>query len=194
MRRSSLRLLLLAALAAPLAGHARDEAQAAWAALRQPGAIVLFRHATAPGVGDPERFRLGDCSTQRNLDERGRAESRQLGQAFRQRNIEVGAVLSSQWCRTMETARLAFADLAAGGVREAPAFNSFFGEPGRADPQTETAREMLRQWKGPGALVVVTHQVNIRALTGELTRSGEGLVVRVPAGEGPIEVIGRLQP
>lgn len=161
-----------------------------WEALAQPGAIVLFRHATAPGVGDPPAFRLGDCSTQRNLSEQGRAEARAIGEQFRRRGIAVGAVLSSQWCRTRETARLAFGDR----VREEPSFNSFFGQaPQQRAVQTDAARRLLRQWEGPGVLVVVTHQVNITALAGHGPSSGEGVVVQ-PTAEGPFRVIGTVRP
>lgn len=162
----------------------------AWAELARPGAIVLFRHATAPGVGDPPAFKLDDCATQRNLDERGRAEARKLGEQFRARKIAVGSVLTSQWCRTRETARLAFG----GQVRDEPAFNSFFRLPAeRRDAQTEQARALLARWRGPGALVVVTHQVNIQALAGVGAASAEGVVVR-PAADGSIRVVATLGP
>ena len=162
----------------------------AWAELARPGAIVLFRHATAPGVGDPAGFKADDCSTQRNLDERGRAEARRLGERFRSRKILVGAVLSSRWCRTRETARLAFGDQ----VRDEPAFNSFFRLPPEGkEAQTAQARAVLQRWKGPGALVVVTHQVNISALTGSGAASGEGVVVR-PAADGSFRVVGTIEP
>lgn len=159
-------------------------------ALARPGAIVLFRHATAPGVGDPPAFRLGDCSTQRNLSEQGRAEARAIGDQFRRHGVVVGAVLSSQWCRARETARLAFGDR----VQQEPAFNSFFSQGQlQREAQTEGARRLLRQWKGPGVLVVVTHQVNITALTGRGTRSGEGVVVQ-PTADGPFRVVGTIPP
>ena len=162
----------------------------AWTELARPGAVVLFRHATAPGVGDPPNFRLDDCATQRNLDEQGRAEARRLGEQFRRRGVNVGAVLSSQWCRTRETARLAFGD----GVRDEPAFNSFFGQAApQREEQTERARRVIRGWKGPGVLVVVTHQVNITALTGHGATSAEGVVVQ-PADQGPLRVLANLQP
>jgi phosphohistidine phosphatase SixA len=162
----------------------------AWAELARPGAMVLFRHATAPGVGDPSGFKLDDCATQRNLDERGRAEARRLGEQFRSRKIAVGAVLTSQWCRTRETAHLAFGSQ----VRDEPAFNSFFGLPaeGRA-AQTAQARAVLARWRGPGALVVVTHQVNITALTGVGAASAEGVVVR-PAADGSLQVLATIEP
>lgn len=167
--------------------------EAGWAALRQPGAIALFRHANAPGVGDPAGMRLGDCSTQRNLDEAGRAQAMRLAQQFRERGIAVGRVLSSRWCRATETARLAFGGLGH-GITEEPAFDSTFGVSGRDEAQVARARAVLRQWKGPGALVVVTHQVNIRALTDISTTSAEGLVVLMPEREGPLRVLGRVSP
>lgn len=184
---------LLASVGAALATFAfvaPAPAADGWAEAARPGAIVLFRHATAPGIGDPANFRLGECATQRNLDDTGRAESRRIGEAFRRRGIQVGAVLVSQWCRTRETARLAFGDAA----REEPAFNSFFGrDAAQRDAQTAQARQALRDWKGPGTLVVVTHQVNISALTGRGAMSAEGVVVRAQ-GDGPLRVVGTLQP
>lgn len=181
-RRSVLLLPLLLGFAS-----ARAEGDP-WPLLKQPGAIILFRHATAPGTGDPAGFVLGDCATQRNLDEKGRAEARALGEAFRARGIAVGRVLSSQWCRARETAELAFP----GQVAEEPAFNSFFGNRADEPEATARARQILMGWQGPGVLVAVTHQVNITALTGIAPRSGEGVIVRFQAGG--IEVLGRLPP
>lgn len=184
--RSLLALALLAGGLAP-AAWAGD----AWAELAKPGSIVLFRHATAPGVGDPAGFRLYDCTTQRNLDDKGRAEARKLGDEFRQRKIEVGAVYMSQWCRTKETAQLAFG---ASLPREEPAFNSFFGQSAaKREAQTHKARQLLDRWTGPGTLVVVTHQVNITALTGEGAASAEGVVVRRGA-DGRLAVVGTIAP
>lgn len=159
----------------------------AWAAL-QEGSILLLRHANAPGVGDPRGFRLGDCRTQRNLDESGRAQARRIGEQFRQRGVKVGAVMSSQWCRARETAELAFP----GSVRDEPSFNSFFGDASAEATQTAEAQATLQRWRGPGVLVVVTHQVNITALTGVVPGSGEGVVLRA-SGQG-LAVVARLHP
>lgn len=185
---------MVAAAAACLGGMAvRAGAQtsaddpAAWDALRA-GGIVLFRHANAPGVGDPAAFRLGDCGTQRNLDAEGRAQSRRIGERLRAQGVTVGEVLASQWCRTRETAELAFP----GRVMPEPAFNSFFQDRDNAPTQTASARALLLQWDGPGALVVVTHQVNISALTDRFTRSGEGIVLRRNADT--LELVGRILP
>lgn len=184
-------LLAGAALAwTSLPAVASTSTAAAWAELARPGAIVLFRHATAPGVGDPPGLKLNDCATQRNLSDDGRAEARRLGEQFRGRQVKVDAVLSSQWCRTRETARLAFGDR----VRDEPAFNSFFGrQGGERDAQTARARAILQKWQGPGTLVVVTHQVNITALTGLGAASAEGVVVR-PQPDGSLQVLGTLNP
>ena len=185
-----LHLLTAAALLAATATTAAETANepAAWGALRQ-GAVVVFRHANAPGGGDPPGMTVGDCASQRNLDEGGRDQARRIGERLRKEKVAVGAVWSSAWCRTLETAAL----LQAGTVRNQPAFDSFFADRSREPAQTAAARELLRGWRGPGALVVVTHQVNITALTGVLPASGEGVVLRRGSG-GRLDVVGRVLP
>jgi phosphohistidine phosphatase SixA len=183
-RRRAIALALLPATPLTAAGAAEATA---WAALRE-GAIGLFRHANAPGVGDPPQFKLGDCRTQRNLDESGRAQSRRLGERLRRESVPVSAVWASQWCRTRETAELA----ALGPVREVAAFNSFFGDRGDEPAQTAAARALLLGWRERGTLVVVTHQVNISALTGQGAASGEGVVLR-RHGQA-LAVVGRIAP
>jgi phosphohistidine phosphatase SixA len=179
------RSVLLALLACCTAQAEQDP----WQAASEDGAIVLVRHATAPGVGDPPGFRLGDCATQRNLDAAGRAEARALGEQMRARGVRVTAVWTSQWCRTRETARLAFGESL---PRAEPAFNSFFDQSDAVRAlQAEKARAMLARWNGPGTLVVVTHQVNISALAGVSTASAQAVVVRSePAGT--LRTIGTL--
>jgi phosphohistidine phosphatase SixA len=192
VRRNTLLALLSTAVAGcwpAVAGAAQATTgdAAAWDMLRS-GGIVLFRHANAPGTGDPPAFRLGDCGTQRNLDAAGRAQARRIGKRFRARGIAIGQVLASQWCRTRETAELAFP----GRVTAEPAFNSFFQDRDSAGAQTAAARALLLQWSGTGALVVVTHQVNISALTNTFTASGEGIVLQVVDQE--LVIAGRIQP
>ncbi len=181
------RLLLLLALCLPtIPAHAEDDP---WLIMkREPSAVVLFRHANAPGTGDPAGFELGDCSTQRNLDDNGRAQARAIGQAFRDRGVAVGKVVTSQWCRSRETAELAFP----GKVTDEPAFNSFFGDRSEEPQRTAAAGEIIAAWKGPGVLVALTHQVNITALTGITPRPGEGIIVTMePSG---LKLLGRLPP
>jgi phosphohistidine phosphatase SixA len=188
-RRRCVRALGLAAVMAPaaLAGRASATEADGWAAL-QAGGIALFRHANAPGTGDPPGMQLGACHTQRNLDAVGRAEAQRIGQAFRARAIAIGDVWASQWCRASETAELGFS----GRWRVETAFNSFFGDRAVGPAQTAEARRKLLAWAGQGALVVVTHQVNITALTGIVPASGEAVVLTREGGE--LRVVGRLRP
>ncbi|MEQ6248310.1 histidine phosphatase family protein [Sulfitobacter sp. HNIBRBA3233] len=163
-------ILLLCLVAGPL--WAND-----WDALKEPGAIAIMRHALAPGTGDPAEFTLGDCATQRNLSDRGRAQARRTGDALRAEGITFDTVLTSQWCRARETAEL----LDFGAPRDLPALNSFFRRFERREPQTADLLEALRQTEG--RVMLVTHQVNISALIGTGARSGEIIVFRlVPDG------------
>ena len=180
--------LTLASLALQPAVAQTTDSAAFWNALKQPGAIVLFRHANAPGGGDPAVFRPNDCSTQRNLDAEGREQATRIGQRFREQSIKVGAVLSSQWCRTRETAQLAFPSM----QKDAAAFNSFLRNLSGEPKQTAAAFKLLYDWQGEGALVVVTHQVNITALTGIFPASGEGVILKKQGKE--LVVIARLAP
>lgn len=158
-----------------------------WAALRETGAIAIMRHALAPGTGDPAVFRLDDCSTQRNLDERGRVQARAIGEAFRANGISVDRVVSSQWCRCLETAEL----LGFGAVEARPSLNSFFRDYSRSGSQTADTRAFLAALPAGEKAVLVTHQVNITALTGAYPASGEVFVLRVNDG-GEVEITGRI--
>ena len=109
-------VLLLLAMALPLPAVARAS-EPLWTLLKGGGQVVLLRHAsTPPAMGDPPGFRLDDCATQRNLSAIGREESRRIGAAFTTRGIPVDRVLSSPWCRCLETARLAFGAAEPGGL------------------------------------------------------------------------------
>ncbi len=155
-----------------------------WDALREPGAIAIMRHALAPGGGDPDNHEIGDCSTQRNLSEAGRDQARRTGEALRARGITFDTVLTSQWCRTRDTAAL----LGFGAPVDAPALNSFFGRPALREGQTQAARALLEA--GTGRRMLVTHQVNIAALTGTGTASGEIIVFRLT--DTGTQVLGRI--
>lgn len=149
--------------------------------LTQPGHVLLLRHANAPGVGDPPGMVLGDCSTQRNLDDRGRAQAKKLGARLRAAGVTDVRVYTSQWCRCRETARL----LDVGPVEELPALNSFFDQPETKAARVRALREFLDRLPRDGHPVVfVTHQVTITALTEYFPASGEGLVVKLLDGGG----------
>jgi broad specificity phosphatase PhoE len=178
-------LLALTLLIATAGSCAASEA--AWQALREGGAVALIRHARAPGVGDPAGFRLDDCTTQRNLSEAGRTQARALGAQFKARGIEIRQVLSSRWCRALDTARLAFGELA----QPAPVLDSIFPDGAAGEPQTRAFRALVMGWRGrEGVAVFVTHQVTVTALTGAFMAEGEALVLR-PGPDGFTEV-GRI--
>jgi len=167
---------------------ATAESAEAWAALKAPGTVAVMRHALAPGTGDPADFTLGDCTTQRNLNAAGRRQARAIGAAFRDHGVEVDKVLTSQWCRCQDTARLL--DLAP--VETFPALNSFFEDRSTANAQTEELRRFLAEQPERRKLVLVTHQVNITALTGVFPASGEVVVIEV-ADDGEVTVRGRVR-
>jgi phosphohistidine phosphatase SixA len=171
------RLLLVLILFAETPAYA-DEA-AAWAALREGGHIILMRHATTtPGVGDPPNFRLNDCATQRLLSDAGRAQAKAIGAALRERGVRADRVLSSAWCRCVDTAEL----MGLGPVEVFEPLNSFFAKGDAEARQTEAVKMFIRGWKGPGTLILVTHQVNVTALTDVFPASGEMVVLR-PDGQ-----------
>jgi phosphohistidine phosphatase SixA len=118
----------------------------------------------------------------------GRIESRRVGVAFRTRRIPIGRVLSSEWCRCSETARLAF-----GRAELWPALNSYFNDPTRDAAQTPAVRALAGEPPGRGNLIMVTHQLNVRAVTGIAPEPGE-LVVLTPHGDGRFTIAGRLSP
>ena len=183
----TMRALIILATGLLVAWQAR--AVETWAALREPGAVLIVRHAeTVPGIGDPLGFRIDDCATQRNLSEAGRKQAVAMGRMLADRGITVAKVESSRWCRCADTARLAFPRLP---VTYLDALNSFFDDRSTADAQTRALRARIAAWKGPGVLVLVTHQVNISALTGQPTAMGEAVVLR-PAGDG-VNVLGTVR-
>jgi phosphohistidine phosphatase SixA len=152
------------------------------------GEVLLIRHAAAPGTGDPAGFRLGDCATQRNLSDTGRKQARAIGNWLRDRGIERARVYSSQWCRCLETAKL----LDLGPVIELPGLNSFYERPQDREPNLAAVRDFLKARPPRGELLIlVTHQVTISALTGELTASGHG-VLATPGKGGALRTVGRV--
>ena len=133
-------------------------------------------------------MRLGDCTTQRNLSDAGRAEARAIGARFRAAGIGFDHILTSEWCRTSQTADL----LDLGPVTPFPPANSFFADRSQADRQTAEVLAHLAALPDGDRVLIVTHQVNITALTGIVPRSGEIVITR-RTGTG-LEVAGRLPP
>jgi broad specificity phosphatase PhoE len=161
-------------------------AEPIWEAVRTPGTVVVLRHSYAPGTFDPPDARLDDCSTQRNLDEDGRAQARRIGEAFRRRGVAVGVVRSSPRCRCLDTARLAFGpaqpwDVLHGALRDPER---------RARRLAEIRKAIAAHHSGP-PLVLVTHGSVVTDLTGLSIRMG-AFVVRRRAADGAHEVAGQL--
>jgi len=180
---------ILAAFAALLGPSPAAADEALWALLKGGGQVMVIRHAsTTPGVGDPSGFRLEDCATQRNLSTAGREEARRLGAAVRARGVPIARVLSSEWCRCLETARLGF-----GTAEPWAPLNSFFNDRSHGPEQTRAVRALIARPPVGGNLVLVTHQVNIAALTGLYPVPGE-VIVLTPQGDGTFRVAGRLRP
>ena len=180
-------VLIWAVLTACIPSARADEAL--WAALRSGTHVAMMRHALAPGTGDPGNFVLDDCSTQRNLDDAGRRQAAAIGARFRANGVEQPRMYSSQWCRCLETAEL----LKLGEVTPLPALNSFFRNREKGPSQTADIKEFLLRINDGGPIVLVTHQVNITALTNVFPASGEIVVVKV-APDGSVDVAGEITP
>ncbi len=180
------RICVLLVVAAPAQAEPAT-GEAAWRLLAQSGSVAAIRHERTSGaVGDPAGMRLDDCATQRNLTEQGRARAAALGEQFRARGVSVTTVLSSQWCRCLETGRLAF-----GQAEPWPALNNLFGRREREPAQTAEVRQRIAAWTGPGTLVLVSHGSVIGPLTGAYPGEGEVIVLRPDAGKG-FQVVGRI--
>jgi phosphohistidine phosphatase SixA len=156
--------------AQPERNAAAAELLRAW---RQSGGALLIRHAaTEAGLGDPAGFTLGQCQTQRNLSEAGRQASQAFGAWLQAQKFKPDAVLSSQWCRCQDTARLAF-----GQVEDWPALNSTFAGQGDPAAQQKSLLARLRGLPKGRTEVWVTHQVIMTGLTGAYPSMGEGFLV-----------------
>ena len=183
--RLALAALAISLIAAPAA--AGDGSGEAWAALVNGGHVALVRHGNAPPGygGDPPGFKIDDCATQRNMDERGRAQSKAVGEAFRQHGVLVDKILSSPWCRCLETARL----MALGPVGGTMAVAASDRSPDRLI----ALKQMVSSWRGPGTLVVVTHALTVQSLVGILPGQAETVVLRPKLGkEQGVDVVGRI--
>ena len=158
-----------------------------WSALKSGNHLVLIRHALAPGYSDPDYFDVEDCKTQRNLNDEGRRQSKKIGDLFRSNGITRAVVFSSQWCRCLDTARL----LDLGDVSELPALNSFFEHFEKETFQTKELKRWIETASLSTPTVLVSHQVNITALTGYSPASGEIIFVQ-RSSDGSLSIIGSI--
>ena len=138
--------------------------------LQQGGKLIFIRHAYAPGGGDPDNFNINDCSTQRNLNDKGKDQSKKIGNFFRENNILLENIYSSEWCRCKETALIAFKNF------EKKSFlNSFFSEKfaKNKNNQIKELKKFIKDWNGKQNLVFVTHYVVISEILNYASSSGE---------------------
>ena len=131
--------------------------------------VIFLRHALAPGVGDPENFMKEDCSTQRNLNNKGRLQARLIGNYLRSTNLKFSQILTSEWCRCIDTAK----ELNLGQWTTFIGLNSFFQEYEKKDQVMNKLQKKLDSLGYSDLALFVTHQVVISEQTGIVPRSGE---------------------
>ena len=141
--------------------------------LQKGGKIVFIRHSLAPGNGDPDNIDLKKCDTQRNLNEEGIEQAKKIGKLFRENNIQVDQVLSSEWCRCKDTAKFAFQEF-----QTFKGLNSFYQEKfyKYKDDQIKNLKKFILEWDGEKNLVFVTHFVVISEIFNIGVSSGEMIV------------------
>jgi phosphohistidine phosphatase SixA len=184
---TSVILSLTFLIAMPTAASAADQSDVI-NRLKAGGHILMIRHALAPGNGDPPNFKIGDCATQRNLDDTGRDQARSIGVWLRNNDVTSARVYSSQWCRCLETARL----LNLGPVQELAALNSFYERTQDRGPNLKALNDFISQQPVKGELIVlVTHFVTISGIAGTGVSSGEGVLLALHE-KAPYTVVGRL--
>ncbi len=160
--------------------------EAGWALLREGGHVVLIRNAMAlGGVGEPNNFDIEKCATQRNLSDRGKQQARKIGALIAARAAPVERVLTSRYCVTRETARLAFDDAEDFAPLDPPT-----GDAAEDRAQIDAILAEIGDYSGSGNFILVTHLETIRALTGQAAREGEAVIVR-PGGDN-LHILARI--
>ena len=141
--------------------------------LEDGGKLIFIRHAYAPGGGDPENFNLNDCSTQRNLNDDGREQAKYIGEFFKKNKIKIDDVLSSEWCRCKETAKIAFKNFTTNSF-----LNSFYSSKyaKNKDRQIEMLNDYVKKFKSNKNLILITHYVLISEVLNYASTSGEIVV------------------
>jgi len=141
--------------------------------LKEGKKLVFIRHAIAPGNGDPNNFDINDCSTQRNLDKNGIAQSKKIGLFFKNNKIKIDKVLSSEWCRCKDTAKYAFKKF-----DTFDALNSFYDERFAANEakQIKDLKNYIKKWDSDKNLILVTHFVVISSILNTSSSSGEIII------------------
>ena len=153
--------------------------------LKEGKKVVFLRHAIAPGNGDPVNFDIKDCSTQRNLNNKGIIQSRNIGTFFLTNNIKIDKVLSSEWCRCKDTAKIAF-----GKFKTLSALNSFYEDRYAKNKfkQIKDLKKYINNWESDSNLIIVTHYIVISTLLNTTTSSGEMVIT-----DKKLNILGNLE-
>ena len=153
--------------------------------LKEGKKLVFIRHAIAPGTGDPDNFDINDCKTQRNLSSKGRLQSKKIGNFFKINNIKIDKVLSSEWCRCKETAKIAFENF-----QTFNALNSFYETrfAKNRSKQIKDLKNFINNWDSDSNLIIVTHFVVISELLNKGTSSGEMIIT-----DKKLNILGNLE-
>ena len=141
--------------------------------LKEGEKLIFIRHAYAPGSGDPDNFNLNDCSTQRNLSKEGQRQAEYIGKFFKNNKVKIDEVLSSEWCRCKETAKIAFNNFSTNSF-----LNSFYSSKfaKNKDKQVKALKEYIKKFESDKNLVLVTHYVLISEILNYGPSSGEIVV------------------
>lgn len=177
--RAAFLLSLLFVCWSEVPAHAVDDV---WGLMKKPGAIVLLRHSNAPGSAlESNDMNFKDCSIQRNLDDAGRSQAGRIGDAFRKNGIKNARLLSSQYCRAMETAKL----MKLGTVTEQRILNQvFLANIFDMQEAGVKGRELMKTLPKNQLTVFISHVTNIQSMAGVQLDSGEFAVVHLdPAGQ-----------
>lgn len=167
-------ILIAASLFTSFVAHASDLSDK----LQSSDYVLLMRHTRAPGIGDPENYKLSDCKSQRNLSAEGRAQAKTVGNWLRKQGVNNAEIFSSPWCRCKETAEL----LAFGEFKVEPSLASFFDVMHKGKERTKELKNLIAEQlkiKREKALILVTHHVNIYEYVGENIASGDMVLAKV---------------
>lgn len=184
-------LPLLALLLAGFWPQAATAEPGLLSALRAGGLVIFLRHAeTGSTAPDQANAVLGDCATQRNLDAKGRAQSVAIGAAFRDLGIPVSRVLASPFCRTLETAALAFG----GGEPEIGLSLPRHVDAAAHRAMGDSLRALLPEPGFAGNWVMVGHSYHMMGAGGPAPQPQGAAVILRPEGGGRFTVLATLPP
>lgn len=167
--------------------HAAFASEDLWSALKEGGKVVLMRHAPVERGTESGNPLLRDpsCKQEKKLSSLGKRNAALVGNRFRERNIPVSKVMHSPFCRTTDTAESAF------GLAYPANYLSLLEilSSEEAAQQSDELNRVMGSYRGEGNLILVTHEPNISAVSFELLRHLDFLVIK-PTGDASFEELG----